>query len=143
MNMHGIKFNDLSRCCLLAGSVIKKKQKRAAHLAGMPPVAAAVHVGSASSVHVSPLRRAAAVHGTTSVAHVTPHWSGPGGASQARQWPATAAPSAEVAAVVEATPEGGRGQEATWWAEEAATTRTRSCRDTQHTMVSICRWVHE
>lgn len=96
----------------------------------MPPVAAAVHVGSASSVHVSSLHRAAAVHGTAPVAHVTPHWSGPGGASQAGQRPAAAASTVEVAAVMEAAPKGGRGQEATGWAEEAATTRTRSCRDT-------------
>lgn len=104
----------------------------------MSPIAAAVHVGSTSSVHVSSLHRAAAVHGTTPVAHVTPHRSRPGGASQAGQRPSTAAPSAEVAAVVEAAPEGGRGQEATGWAEEAATARTGSCRVTQWKMVSVC-----
>lgn len=104
----------------------------------MPPVAATVHAGSASSVHVSSLRGAAAVHGTAPVAHVTPHWSGPGGASQTGQRPATAAPSAEVAAVVEAAPEGWRGQEAAGWAEEAATARTRSCRETRRTTVSVC-----
>lgn len=97
----------------------------------MSPVAAAVHVGSTSSVHVSSLCRAATVHWTAPVAHVASHWSGPRGTSQAGQRPATAAPSAKVAAVVEAAPEGRWGQEATGWAEEAATARTRSCRDTQ------------
>lgn len=105
----------------------------------MTPVATTVHVGSASSVHVSSLRWAAAVHGAAPVAHVTPHRSRPGGASQTRQGAAaTTAPSAEVAAVVEAAPERGRGHEATWWAEKAATPRSRSCQDTAEISQYLC-----
>lgn len=93
----------------------------------MAPVTAAVHVASASSVHVPSLRWATTVHGPPSVAHVAPHWAAPGGSSQARQG-ATA--SAEVSTAVEPSPEGWWGQETARWADEAAA-RTWSCQTIQ------------
>ena len=96
-----------------------------AHLSRVSPVSTTTHVASASSVHVASVHRDASVHGPPSGSHVTPHWVAPGGTAEAGN---VAAAPVEVSTAVEASSEGWRRQETTWWPVEAAT-GAWSCRD--------------